>query len=456
MMIDAACRQSSYLLPLLTNTGSSNNNKMKRNTVNDNEDKLTFTSAIGMRIIDHTKLLPPRKKLKFGVDAILGTNSDNESSFDVGNDSDDDLRHKIRTHAESPISSSSSVSSSEPCMAKSPFKSPFRTHLSSSSPSSDQHALPSTALLSHPMYGSSSSYSPFNCLSSNNNQNNINSNSITGSSRDHCNEQQQQQQHQNLLHDRLLFQMAASNRQQHLSFDGHPSPPNGLWRPNLRPFIGNQPGSYFGSNGSSSLNSSTPSLLSGTAPPNGLYIPPPPSSIFWPLGLRSKPRRGMLRRAVFSDQQRKGLEVAFLKQKYISKPERKKLAQRLGLKDSQVKIWFQNRRMKWRNTKERELLTSSSNNNNNNNNNNNTNTNNNNKNNNNNNNNNNFTDGTESTSSTKNSTNHDKNELCTLSNDCCDCQQQQNEDTITFHPTLIVNNDETNSSDVDVNDDARK
>jgi hypothetical protein len=100
--------------------------------------------------------------------------------------------------------------------------------------------------------------------------------------------------------------------------------------------IGNQPGSFFGNNGSPSLGSSTPSLLSGTVPPNGLYIPPPPSSIFWPLGLRSKPRRGMLRRAVFSDQQRKGLEVAFLKQKYISKPERKKLAQRLGLKDSQV------------------------------------------------------------------------------------------------------------------------
>jgi hypothetical protein len=50
----------------------------------------------------------------------------------------------------------------------------------------------------------------------------------------------------------------------------------------------------------------------------------------------------MLRRAVFSDQQRKGLEVAFLKQKYISKPERKKLAQRLGLKDSQVIISFLN------------------------------------------------------------------------------------------------------------------
>lgn len=100
--------------------------------------------------------------------------------------------------------------------------------------------------------------------------------------------------------------------------------------------IGNQPGSYFPGNGTTSINSSAPSLLSGTAPPNGLYMPPPPANIFWPLGLRSKPRRGMLRRAVFSDQQRKGLEVAFLKQKYISKPERKKLAQRLGLKDSQV------------------------------------------------------------------------------------------------------------------------
>ncbi len=92
-MIDAACRQSSYLLPLLTNTGNSNN-KMKRNTTNDNEDELTSTSLIGMRTHNHKKLLPPRKKLKFGVDAILGTYSDNESSFDAGNDSDDDLRHK--------------------------------------------------------------------------------------------------------------------------------------------------------------------------------------------------------------------------------------------------------------------------------------------------------------------------------------------------------------------------
>uniref|UniRef100_A0A8C2X2L2 Developing brain homeobox 1 n=1 Tax=Cyclopterus lumpus TaxID=8103 RepID=A0A8C2X2L2_CYCLU len=76
----------------------------------------------------------------------------------------------------------------------------------------------------------------------------------------------------------------------------------------------------------------------------------------WPLAPRGKPRRGMLRRAVFSDLQRKALERTFQRQKYISKPDRKKLASKLGLKDSQVKIWFQNRRMKWRNSKERELL----------------------------------------------------------------------------------------------------
>lgn len=46
----------------------------------------------------------------------------------------------------------------------------------------------------------------------------------------------------------------------------------------------------------------------------------------------------MLRRAVFSDLQRKALERTFQKQKYISKPDRKKLASKLGLKDSQVRL----------------------------------------------------------------------------------------------------------------------
>ncbi|XP_026278740.1 homeobox protein DBX1-like [Frankliniella occidentalis] len=83
---------------------------------------------------------------------------------------------------------------------------------------------------------------------------------------------------------------------------------------------------------------------------------PLPGSFPWAHSSRGKPRRGMMRRAVFSDLQRKGLEKRFQLQKYISKPDRKRLADKLGLKDSQVKIWFQNRRMKWRNSKERELL----------------------------------------------------------------------------------------------------
>ncbi|XP_052895023.1 homeobox protein DTH-1-like [Anopheles moucheti] len=53
-------------------------------------------------------------------------------------------------------------------------------------------------------------------------------------------------------------------------------------------------------------------------------------------------------RAVFSSLQRKGLEKTFQEQKYITKPDRKRLAATLGLHDAQVKVWFQNRRMKWR------------------------------------------------------------------------------------------------------------
>ncbi|XP_078590210.1 uncharacterized protein LOC144870250 isoform X2 [Branchiostoma floridae x Branchiostoma japonicum] len=60
-------------------------------------------------------------------------------------------------------------------------------------------------------------------------------------------------------------------------------------------------------------------------------------------------------RAVFSNLQRKGLEKRFDIQKYVTKPDRKQLASMLGLTDAQVKVWFQNRRMKWRNAmKEKE------------------------------------------------------------------------------------------------------
>ncbi len=76
-------------------------------------------------------------------------------------------------------------------------------------------------------------------------------------------------------------------------------------------------------------------FLHSCALPAGSMLPVP-NAFSLLSNMRGKPRRGMLRRAVFSDLQRKGLEKTFQKQKYISKPDRKKLADKLGLKDSQV------------------------------------------------------------------------------------------------------------------------
>ncbi|XP_077478011.1 homeobox protein Nkx-6.1-like [Stigmatopora argus] len=53
-------------------------------------------------------------------------------------------------------------------------------------------------------------------------------------------------------------------------------------------------------------------------------------------------------RPTFSGQQIFALEKTFEQTKYLAGPERARLAFSLGMTESQVKVWFQNRRTKWR------------------------------------------------------------------------------------------------------------
>ncbi|CAL2049678.1 CBN-CEH-31 protein [Caenorhabditis brenneri] len=53
-------------------------------------------------------------------------------------------------------------------------------------------------------------------------------------------------------------------------------------------------------------------------------------------------------RTIFTDKQLQELENTFEKQKYLSVQDRMELAHRMGLTDTQVKTWYQNRRTKWK------------------------------------------------------------------------------------------------------------
>ena len=54
------------------------------------------------------------------------------------------------------------------------------------------------------------------------------------------------------------------------------------------------------------------------------------------------------RRTIFTSSQLERLEFEFQHQQYIVGQERRYLASQLGLNEIQVKVWFQNRRIKWR------------------------------------------------------------------------------------------------------------
>nr|CAD7423355.1 unnamed protein product [Timema monikensis] len=65
-------------------------------------------------------------------------------------------------------------------------------------------------------------------------------------------------------------------------------------------------------------------------------------------GVSKKPAKSKRVRTIFTPEQLERLEAEFERQQYMVGPERLYLAHALQLTEAQVKVWFQNRRIKWR------------------------------------------------------------------------------------------------------------